>query len=188
MKVEHFDIDGLCLITPRVFEDDRGYFYESFNKNTWESNHLPSTFVQDNQSFSTYGTLRGLHFQLGQHAQAKLVRVVRGEALDVAVDIREDSSTFGKYISVILNDSNHKQLYIPRGFAHGFLALSDQVLLQYKCDNFYHKDSEGSIRFDDPELKIDWGIDLQNINLSSKDNEARTFAQAKESYDLSHWS
>ncbi len=172
MEIEETFIKDCFTIKPTIFTDDRGVFFESFNQNTFEKlTDLNISFVQDNQSFSTYGVLRGLHFQKGKFAQAKLVRVVRGEVLDVAVDLRKDSETYGKHFSVILNDTNNYQLFVPRGFAHGFIVLSKEVIFNYKCDNYYNKSSESGIRYNDPKLNIDWKLDKSEIILSDKDKE-----------------
>ena len=162
-------IEGLLIFEPRVFGDERGYFYESYNYDTFRSAGINAVFVQDNQSRSTRNVLRGLHYQVGAFAQAKLVRVLEGEVMDVVVDIREGSPTYGQSYSLLLTAQNKKQLYIPRGFVHGFTVLSDVAEFFYKCDNFYSKESEGSIAFDDPALNIDWGIDLSAAILSEKD-------------------
>ena len=170
MKVIKTNIDGVLIIEPTVFGDSRGYFYESYNKQRFEeTTGLDIDFVQDNQSKSCYGVLRGLHFQKPPYAQSKLVRCVRGRVLDVAVDIRRSSPTFGKYIAVELTEDNHRQLFIPHGFAHGFVVLSDEAIFQYKCDNFYHKESEGAIAWNDPEINIDWTIPFDDVILSDKD-------------------
>ena len=170
MKVTETKLKSCFIIEPTIFKDDRGSFFESFNQDkfealTGENGH----FVQDNQSTSTFGVVRGLHFQKGIHAQAKLVRVLSGTVLDVAVDLREGSDTYGEWISIELSDENNMQLYIPRGFAHGFSVLSESATFAYKCDNSYNKASEGGIRFDDPNLKINWGIKLEEMSLSTKD-------------------
>lgn len=162
-------IEGLLIFEPRVFGDERGYFFESFNKNTFVEAGVHDDFVQDNQSKSTYGVLRGLHYQTGEHAQSKLVRVLEGKVLDIAVDIRPDSPTYGQHYSVELSAENQLQFYIPRGFAHGFLVLSSTVTFFYKCDNFYNKPSEGGIAYNDPKLNIDWKIPREDIVLSEKD-------------------
>ena len=170
MEVLKTAIEGLLIIDPTVFGDSRGYFFESYNKQRFEeATGLDIDFVQDNQSKSCYGVLRGLHFQKPPYAQSKLVRCVRGRVLDVAVDIRKSSPTFGKYIAVELTEDNHRQLFIPHGFAHGFVVLSDEAIFQYKCDNFYNKESEGAIAWNDPEIGIDWGIPSADIILSDKD-------------------
>jgi dTDP-4-dehydrorhamnose 3,5-epimerase len=163
-------IPGLIIFEPQVWKDDRGYFYESYNYNTFKDAGIPSVFVQDNESKSTYGVLRGLHYQVGASAQAKLVRVSEGEVLDVAVDIREGSPTYGQHFRILLNEVNKKQMFIPRGFAHGFLVLSDTAVFCYKCDNFYSKAGEGGISFDDPNLGIDWQLDKAELILSEKDS------------------
>ena len=170
MHVTETKLQGCFIITPQIFKDDRGYFFESFNQEKFESlTEQNGHFVQDNQSASTYGVVRGLHFQKGVHAQAKLVRVIEGTVLDIAVDIREGSLTYGQWISVELSAENNKQLYIPRGFAHGFSVLSPTAVFAYKCDNNYNKESEGGIRYDDPSLNIDWKIPSEMIILSNKD-------------------
>ena len=162
-------LEGLMVIEPKVFRDHRGYFFESYNRTEFVKNGIPADFVQDNQSFSNKGVLRGLHFQIPPFAQGKLVRVVKGAVLDVCVDIRKSSSTFGKYFSVELSDNNRKMLWIPAGFAHGFLTLEDDTLFLYKCTNVYDKNSEQGIRYNDPELNIQWNE--KNPVLSEKDLE-----------------
>lgn len=169
----------LMLITPQVFEDDRGYFFESYNQEKFQGAGLEYTFIQDNQSYSEHGTIRGLHFQKGQAAQAKLVRVLAGSVLDVAVDIRPESPTFGKHFSIELSEDNKKQLLVPRGFAHGFSVLSKTAVLSYKCDNGYDKASEGSIIYNDKDLNIDWRVPENKVILSSKDKEAPSFKDFK---------
>ena len=170
MEVIKTNIDGVLIIEPTVFGDSRGYFFESYNKQRFnDATGLDIDFVQDNQSKSCYGVLRGLHFQKPPYAQSKLVRCVRGRVLDVAVDIRKSSPTFGKYVAVELTEDNHRQLFIPHGFAHGFVVLSDEAIFQYKCDNFYHKESEGAIAWNDPEINIDWTIPFDDVILSDKD-------------------
>lgn len=170
MKVIKTPLEGLFLIEPRIFGDSRGYFFESFNLAQFEKETGRSVdFVQDNESKSTYGVIRGLHFQKGEHAQAKLVRVVSGCVLDVAVDIREGSPTFGKAYTVELSGENHLMLFIPRGFAHGFSVLSENAVFQYKCDNYYAPQAEGAIAWDDPDLAIDWQIPAKKAVLSEKD-------------------
>ena len=171
MNVIETAIPGVVIIEPRVFEDARGYFFESFNQREFEEKVGPICFVQDNESKSSYGVVRGLHFQKGEHAQSKLVRVVKGAVLDVAVDIRKGSPTFGKWVSVELTEENHRQCFIPKGFAHGFSVLSEEVIFQYKCDNFYAPQSEGAIAWDDPDLNIDWRIPADKIILSAKDSK-----------------
>ena len=180
MIVEKTHIEGLLIITPTVFEDDRGYFFESYNKHSFKKETgLDIDFVQDNESKSSYGTLRGLHYQTGSFAQAKLVRVLSGNVLDIAVDIRENSETYGKYFSLELSDDNKKQLLIPRGFAHGFVVLSEEAIFTYKCDNYYNKEAEGGIIFNDSHLNIDWKIDPAEIILSEKDKQHPKFGQHK---------
>lgn len=170
MKVTETKLKGCFIIEPTVFKDARGYFFESFNETKFEAlTGQNGHFVQDNQSASTYGVIRGLHFQKGEHAQAKLVRVIEGKVLDVAVDIREGSETYGQWVGVELSAENNVQLYVPRGFAHGFSVLSETAVFAYKCDNGYNKESEGGLIFNDPTLGIDWGIPEDKINLSEKD-------------------
>ena len=163
MNVIKTSIDGVVIIEPRLFKDARGYFFESFNQKEFEVKVCHTAFVQDNESKSSYGVVRGLHFQ------SKLVRVVQGAVLDVAVDIRKGSPTFGQHIAVELTADNHRQFFIPRGFAHGFSVLSAEVIFQYKCDNFYTPQNEGAIAWDDPDLGIDWRIPMDKVLLSEKD-------------------
>lgn len=169
MNLENTFIDDLVLITPKVFGDERGYFFESYNKNKLSNEGIHIDFVQDNQSFSKKGTLRGLHYQNPPFAQTKLVRVLDGEIMDVAVDLRKESPTFGKHFSVVLSSENKKQLLVPQGFAHGFAVLSETAMVSYKCDQYYNKNSEGGICYDDATLNIDWGIDLKIAIVSEKD-------------------
>lgn len=169
MNVIHTGIEGLVVIEPELFEDQRGYFFESFSEREFSEKVGPVSFVQDNESKSSYGVLRGLHFQKPPYAQAKLVRVVKGRVLDVAVDLRRGSPTYGKYEAVELTEDNHRQFFIPRGFAHGFVVLSDEAVFQYKCDNYYAPQCEGAVRWNDPELCIDWKIPDGDIILSDKD-------------------
>ena len=171
MEVIKTNIEGVVIIEPRIFKDDRGYFFESFSQREFEEKVCKTTFVQDNESKSSYGVLRGLHFQKPPFAQSKLVRVIKGAVLDVAVDIRKDSPTFGQYVSVELTGENHRQFFIPRGFAHGFSVLSEEVIFQYKCDNFYSPQSEGAIAWNDPDLNIDWRIPAEKVVLSEKDSK-----------------
>jgi dTDP-4-dehydrorhamnose 3,5-epimerase len=168
MDILETKLHGLCILEPRVFEDVRGYFLESYNKETFKKIGIDVDFVQDNQSLSSKGTLRGLHFQKPPYAQAKLVRVITGSILDVAVDIRTDSKTYGEYFSLVLSGKNKRMLYIPEGFAHGFLALEDNTLIQYKCSDLYNKESEGGIVWNDSDININWGIDYEPI-ISDKD-------------------
>ncbi len=171
MKVEKTFLQGCFLLTPQVFEDDRGYFYESFNEKKFRAlTGIDVNFVQDNVSKSSKGVLRGLHFQKGEHAQAKLVKVLKGKVLDVAVDLRKGSKTYGRSFSVILDTEKHQQLYIPRGFAHGFHVLENESIFSYKCDNFYNKESESGIVYNDERLNIDWNISGKVI-VSEKDKE-----------------
>lgn len=170
-------LEGVFIIEPRVFTDARGYFFESYSKAAFEAFGLRYDFVQDNQSKSSYGTVRGLHFQKGEYAQAKLVRVLEGRVLDVAVDIRRASPTYGQYVAVELSAENNRQLLIPRGFAHGFSVLSDTAVFAYKCDNLYCRESEGGIRFDDPTLAIDWRIDMDKALTSDKDKQHPYFTE-----------
>lgn len=169
MNVIKTDIEEVVIIEPVLFGDHRGYFMESFSERDFNSQVREVKFVQDNESKSCYGVLRGLHFQKPPHSQSKLVRVVKGAVLDVAVDIRKGSPTFGRHVAVELTEDNHRQLFIPRGFAHGFVVLSDEVVFQYKCDNFYSPESEGAIAWDDPDLGIDWKVPADKIILSAKD-------------------
>lgn len=168
------------ILEPKIFEDQRGYFFETFNQK--EFNQLTQTdtrFVQDNESFSTKGVLRGLHYQTGEHAQAKLVRVIKGRVLDVAVDLRESSPTFCQYVAIELTETNKKQLFIPRGFAHGFVVLSETAIFSYKCDNFYNKASEGGVIYNDPRLNIDWQLPEGSLIVSEKDFVLPTLEAAK---------
>jgi dTDP-4-dehydrorhamnose 3,5-epimerase len=170
-------IQGLFLFEPKVFSDERGYFFESYNQRTWAEAGVMNVFVQDNQARSTRGVLRGLHYQVGEMAQAKLVRVTEGEVLDVAVDLREESPTFGQYYAVLLSAENKRQLFVPRRFAHGYLVTSPTAEFCYKCDNFYSKAHEGGVRFDDPTLAIDWQFDPLQVLVSSKDAILPNFGQ-----------
>ncbi len=169
MNVIQTEIPGVVIIEPRIFKDTRGYFFESFSQRDFESLVRTVRFVQDNESMSSYGVLRGLHFQKPPYTQSKLVRVIQGTVLDVAVDIRIGSPTFGKHVAVELSGENHRQFFIPRGFAHGFSVLSEEAVFQYKCDNFYAPQSEGALAWDDPDLGIDWRIPADRVILSEKD-------------------
>ena len=169
MKVIKTTIEGVVIIEPCLFKDDRGYFFEAFSQREFEEKIRKVDFVQDNESKSSYGVLRGLHFQKPPYAQSKLVRVIKGAVLDVAVDIRKGSPTFGQHVTVELTEKNHRQFFIPRGFAHGFSVLTDEVIFQYKCDNFYAPQSEGALAWDDPDLGIDWHIPMDKVVLSGKD-------------------
>ena len=171
MNIIKTEIEGLIIIEPRIFKDARGYFFESFSQRKFEEKICQTTFVQDNESYSCYGVVRGLHFQQAPFSQAKLVRVVKGAVLDVAVDIREGSPTYGQHAAIELTEENHRQLFIPRGFAHGFAVLSDEVIFQYKCDNYYAPQSERGIAWNDPALNIDWRIPADKIILSEKDTK-----------------
>ena len=183
MEVIKTDIEGVVIIEPRIFKDDRGYFYESFSQREFEEKVCRTTFVQDNQSKSSYGVVRGLHFQRPPYSQSKLVRCIKGAVLDVAVDIRKGSPTFGKYVAVELTEDNHRQFFVPRGFAHGFAVLSEEAVFQYKCDNFYNKESEGSVAWNDQELAIDWRIPVEKVLLSEKDKLSKTIAEADFLFD-----
>ena len=169
MNVIKTAIDGVVIIEPRLFPDERGDFFESYEKKEFEAKVRPINFIQDNESRSSYGVLRGIHYQKGEHAQSKLVRCVVGRVLDVAVDLRKGSPTFGQHVAVELTEDNHRQFFIPRGFAHGFSVLSDVAVFQYKCDNYYCPESEGAIAWNDPALGIDWRIPADKVILSPKD-------------------
>lgn len=185
MGILKTEIEGVFIIEPKIFGDERGYFYESYNKERFAAETgLDIDFVQDNQSKSCYGVLRGLHFQKSPHAQSKLVRVVKGAVLDVAVDIRRGSPTFGKHVAVELTEENHRQFFIPRGFAHGFAVLSDEAIFQYKCDNLYAPGSEGSIIWNDPDLAIDWRVPADKIILSEKDKHHPRLKDAEWLFDM----
>lgn len=182
MKAEQTFIQDLVILEPTVFKDERGFFFESYNKAKLESLGITIDFVQDNQSFSKRGTLRGLHYQNPPFAQTKLVRVLQGEILDVAVDLRKDSPTYGKHFTILLSSENKKQLLVPQGFAHGFSVLSETAEVLYKCDQYYNKASEGGIRYDDPFLNIDWGMDLKEAIVSEKDMILPTFANCNSQF------
>lgn len=171
MKITATAIEGVIILEPEVFGDERGYFFESFSQQEFEEKVCKTAFVQDNESSSRYGVLRGLHFQKPPHAQAKLVRVVKGRVLDIAVDIRKGSPTFAHHVSIELSAENKRQLFIPRGFAHGFAVLSDEAVFQYKCDNYYAPGSEGGILWNDPALGIDWKLPAKDVILSEKDKK-----------------
>lgn len=179
MKILKTDIEGIVIIEPELFGDGRGYFFESYNREVFDREVSPIRFVQDNESRSRYGVVRGLHFQRAEFAQAKLVRVIEGRVLDVAVDIREGSPTFGRHVAVELSGANHRQLFIPRGFAHGFAVLSPEALFQYKCDNFYAPQAEGGIAWDDPALAIDWRLPREAVILSERDRKHPTLQELK---------
>jgi dTDP-4-dehydrorhamnose 3,5-epimerase len=185
MKVEETKLKDCFIIRDTVFEDPRGYFFESFNQQRFASQiGLNVSFVQDNQSKSTRGVLRGIHFQQGEHAQAKLVRVLEGSVLDVAVDLRKNSPTFGQWESVVLTGDNHVQFFVPRGFGHGFAVLSEEATFFYKCDNFYNKASEGGIIYNDADLNIDWQINADEVSLSDKDKLLPNFKEIKDSINF----
>ncbi len=183
MEIIETKIPGLVIIEPRIFRDDRGYFFESFSQRNFEEQVCKTQFVQDNESKSSYGVLRGLHFQKPPYAQSKLVRVIKGAVLDVAVDIRKGSPTFGQHVAVELTEDNHRQFFIPRGFAHGFSVLTDEVIFQYKCDNFYAPQSEGAIAWNDPQLNIDWRIPADKVVLSEKDRHHPNLDEAEWLFD-----
>jgi dTDP-4-dehydrorhamnose 3,5-epimerase len=176
------DIDSLLVFEPKVFKDNRGYFFEAYNEQIFSDAGIDLKFVQDNQSKSSYGVIRGLHYQQNPYAQAKLVRVLEGEILDVAVDIRKGSPTFGKYFSIELSAENKKQLFLPAGFAHGFSVLSETAIVLYKCNEFYNKESEGGIRFDDADLNIDWQIPSGKAIISEKDLQLPAFKDCKNNF------
>ena len=169
MEVIKTDIEGLVIIEPKVFKDARGYFFESFSQREFEEKVRKVNFVQDNESMSSYGVMRGLHFQRPPYTQSKLVRCVKGSVLDVAVDIRKGSPTYGKHVAVLLTEDNHRQFFVPRGFAHGFAVLSETAVFQYKCDNFYAPEADGGINIKDESLGIDWQIPVESAVLSEKD-------------------
>ncbi len=169
MEVIKTAIEGLVIIEPKVFKDERGYFFESFSQREFDEKVRPVQFVQDNESMSSYGVMRGLHFQCPPYTQSKLVRCVKGRVLDVAVDIRKGSPTYGQHVAVELTEDNHRQFFVPRGFAHGFAVLSETAVFQYKCDNFYAPQADGGISIQDTSLGIDWRIPVENAILSAKD-------------------
>ena len=183
MNIIKTEIEGLVIVEPRIFRDDRGYFYESFSQREFEENVCRTTFVQDNQSMSSYGVVRGLHFQKPPYCQSKLVRCIKGAVLDVAVDIRKGSPTFGKYVAVELTEDNHRQFFVPRGFAHGFAVLSEVAVFQYKCDNYYNKESEGAIAWNDEQIAVDWRLPLEKVILSEKDKLSKPLAEAEYLFD-----
>jgi dTDP-4-dehydrorhamnose 3,5-epimerase len=178
------DFPGLLVFEPKVFEDSRGYFFESYNEKNYSATGIDIRFVQDNESSSSYGVIRGLHYQLNPYAQTKLIRVLEGKILDVVVDIRKRSPSFGKSFSIELTAENKKQLFIPRGFAHGFSVLSDRAVVFYKCDQFYNKESEAGIRIDDQQLNIDWKVPLDKAVISEKDQLLPLFADGKNNFDF----
>jgi dTDP-4-dehydrorhamnose 3,5-epimerase len=184
MEVKNTAFDGLVIIVPRIFEDNRGYFYESYNQETYKKAGIPYLFVQDNQSESVKGVIRGLHYQLAPYAQTKLVRVIAGTVLDVAVDLRKGSSTFGKWYGIELSDKNKFQLLVPQGFAHGFSVLSDKAIVHYKTDSLYNKDSERGIVYNDPLLDIDWKINPGERIVSDRDAQLSSFEDAEYNFIL----
>ena len=169
MEIIKTALEGVVILEPRIFRDARGYFFESFSQREFDEKVRPITFVQDNESMSTYGVMRGLHYQRMPYTQSKIVRCVKGAVLDVAVDIRRGSPTFGQHVAVELSEENHRQIFIPRGFAHGFVVLSDIAVFQYKCDNFYHPEADAGIQLFDEDLGIDWRIPMEQAILSEKD-------------------
>lgn len=184
MNVIRTEIDGPVIIEPRVFEDPRGYFFESYNKRVFDEEVMPVDFVQDNESCSSRGVMRGLHFQRPPFAQAKLVRCVKGRVLDVAVDIRKGSPTYGRHVAVELSEDNHRQFFVPRGFAHGFAVLSDVAIFQYKCDNYYAPEADGGISILDDSLGIDWRIKAEEALLSEKDKRNPLFKDFESPFDF----
>lgn len=179
MEYRKTEIDGVYILEPRVFNDARGYFFEAWKKEEFEEHVGKVDFIQDNESKSSYGVLRGLHYQKGNYSQAKLVRVIKGKVLDVAVDIRKSSPTFGKHVMVELSDENKRQFFIPRGFAHGFLVLSDEAVFTYKVDNVYAPQHEASIRWNDEDINIQWPIDIKDVVTSEKDLKASSLKDAE---------
>lgn len=180
MEITKTNIEGVVIIEPRIFADDRGYFFEAFSEREFTEKVCDCRFVQDNEAKSSYGVVRGLHFQRPPHAQSKLVRATKGRILDIVVDIRKESSTFGKHIAVELSDENHRQLFIPHGFAHGYAVLSDEAIVEYKCDDFYHPECEGGIAWNDAALGINWQIPTDDIILSERDKNHPTLAECNE--------
>ena len=183
MEVIKTPIEGLLIIEPRIFKDARGYFFESFSQREFDEKVRPITFVQDNESMSTRGVIRGLHFQRPPYTQSKLVRCVRGAVLDIAVDIRKGSPTYGQHVAVELTEENHRQFFISKGFAHGFAVLSDEAVFQYKCDEFYHPEADGGIQLRDPALGIDWRIPFDEAILSDKDTKHPLFKDFESPFD-----
>ncbi len=184
MNVIETNIKGVVIIEPKLFKDDRGYFFESYSKKVFDREVQVINFVQDNESKSQYGVVRGLHYQKFPFAQSKLVRVIKGAVLDVAVDIRKGSPTYGQYAVCELTEENKRMFFIPRGFAHGFSVLSDEAVFQYKCDEFYHPESEGAIAWDDPDLNIDWRIPKEKIILSEKDKAHPRLCDIESPFDM----
>jgi dTDP-4-dehydrorhamnose 3,5-epimerase len=184
MQVKQTSIPGLMILEPRVYEDSRGYFFESYHKSRYVKHGIKMNFIQDNESKSAYGVIRGLHYQLEPYAQAKLVRVIEGKVFDVAVDLRENSPTFGKWFGIELSSNNKKQLFIPRGFAHGFSVLSKTAIFAYKCDNIYSREAERAINLADPRLNIDWKLHESERIISEKDKDAPLFNEAEKKFVL----
>lgn len=184
MEVIKTAIEGVVIIEPRIFKDARGYFFESFSQREFDEKVAPIRFVQDNESMSSYGVMRGLHFQNPPYSQSKLVRCVKGAVLDVALDIRQGSPTYGQHVAVELTEENHRQFFIPRGFAHGFAVLSETAIFQYKCDNFYHPEADGGISILDRSLGIDWHIPTERAILSEKDTRHLLFSEFITPFDI----
>ncbi len=184
MNIIKTEIEGVVIIEPRVFKDARGYFFESYSKREFDEKVRPVEFVQDNESMSSKGVMRGLHFQRPPYTQSKLVRCVKGRVLDVAVDIRKGSPTYGRHVAVELSEDNHRQFFVPRGFAHGFAVLSDVAVFQYKCDNYYHPEVDGGISIADDTLGIDWQIDSSHAILSEKDTSHPLLADFDSPFDI----
>jgi dTDP-4-dehydrorhamnose 3,5-epimerase len=182
MEILKTDIEDLFILEPKIFSDNRGYFYESYNKNNFIKKGLHYDFIQDNESFSSYGTIRGLHIQVGEFSQAKLIKVVKGSIIDVVVDLRVNSKTFGKHFTIKLSEENKKQLLIPRNFAHGFSVISENAIVSYKIDNLYNKESECSILYNDNNLNIDWEVEKKYHIVSDKDLSGITFEYFKQKY------
>lgn len=183
MNIIKTDIEGVVIVEPRVFGDNRGYFFESFNEREFAAAVRPVSFVQDNESKSCYGVVRGLHYQTGEFSQSKLLRVIKGQVLDIAVDLRVGSPTFGHHVAVVLSGDNHRQLFIPRGFAHGFSVLSEEAVIQYKCDRFYEPAAEAAIAWNDPDLGIDWLVPADKVILSEKDKSHPRLCEATDLFD-----
>lgn len=183
MELIETGIPGVVVLQPRIFGDERGYFFELFSQRDFEAKVCRTVFVQDNESKSCYGVVRGLHFQKPPYAQSKLVRVVKGRVLDVAVDIRRGSQTYGKHVAVELSEENKRQFFIPRGFAHGFAVLSEEAMFQYKCDNFYAPECEGALAWNDPDLGIDWQLPAEKVILSEKDRHHPCLKEAEWLFD-----
>ncbi|MBO7220655.1 MAG: dTDP-4-dehydrorhamnose 3,5-epimerase [Alistipes sp.] len=183
MEVIKSNIEGVVIIEPRIFADERGYFFEAFSEREFAEKVCNCRFVQDNEAKSSYGVVRGLHFQQPPHAQSKLVRVVKGKVLDVVVDIRKSSPTFGRHIAVELSAENHRQLFIPQGFAHGYAVLSDEAIVEYKCDDFYHPECEGGIAWNDATLGIDWQVPADKIILSERDKNHPTLTECNKLFE-----